>query len=216
MIKSRYSAAITDKPWWLAGGIPASGCYAAYRAKGAANQAASLTNLNRPGTYTLTAGGAPGWASATGWTFDGTDDYYDTSILNYKSGSWIVKYSDFAAQTSPAFGAYEPTIQCTFYPKYTDNNQYFRMGQNLTRAAPADFASGVAAATSMAAYWNGVNVGAITTVYAGSGTITIYIGSMNPYTSASASAIYIQAIAFYSAVLTNDQIAALTIAMNAL
>ena len=91
------------------------------------------------------------------------------------------------------------------------------MGQSYSRTAPADFASGVAAATSSAAYWNGTKIGDITGTYTGTTTNTIHIANLSPdNTVQSHTAIYIQAIAFYSAVLTGAQVSSLTTAMNAL
>ncbi len=42
---------VAEIPWWLAGGIPAENCIAAYQPKGAASYAASKVNLANPGTY---------------------------------------------------------------------------------------------------------------------------------------------------------------------
>jgi hypothetical protein len=55
--------------WWLAGGISASDCIAAYQPKGAASYAASLININNPGTRNLTNTGIdPSWDATNGWT----------------------------------------------------------------------------------------------------------------------------------------------------
>jgi len=70
---------VTDSclEWWLAGGISAANCLAAYQPKGAASYAASKVNLANPGTYNLSDGAAyPTWDAVNGWTFvDGNLQY---------------------------------------------------------------------------------------------------------------------------------------------
>lgn len=82
--------------WWLAGGISAANCIAAYQAKGAASYAASKVNLANPGTYNLADGaGYPTWNATDGWIFDGVDDILRmTSGIVGLSWSFLVKYSD--------------------------------------------------------------------------------------------------------------------------
>ena len=59
------------RSWWLAGGIAAANCVAAYQPKGAASYAASKVNLANPGTYDLVKiTNDPDFDAATGWTFD--------------------------------------------------------------------------------------------------------------------------------------------------
>lgn len=54
--------------WWLSGGVSAGDCYGAWAAKGAASYAASLINLNNPGTNDLATDIAePAFDTATGW-----------------------------------------------------------------------------------------------------------------------------------------------------
>ncbi len=59
--------------WWdLSGTITT--CVAAYQPKGAASLAASYVNLANPGTNNAAEGSAPSFSSA-GWTFNGTSNY---------------------------------------------------------------------------------------------------------------------------------------------
>lgn len=58
--------------WYLAGGVSAANCVAAYQPIGAASLAASYTNLANPGTYDAAPGVAPTFNTATGWGFTGT------------------------------------------------------------------------------------------------------------------------------------------------
>lgn len=53
--------------WYLAGGIAAANCKAAYAPKGSADYAASLVNLANPGTNNATSTGSPLWDATDGW-----------------------------------------------------------------------------------------------------------------------------------------------------
>lgn len=61
-------------PWYLTGSVSTADVVAAWQAKAAADYAASLVNLDNPGTDDLTelVGTVP-WTSATGWAIDGTN-----------------------------------------------------------------------------------------------------------------------------------------------
>lgn len=72
------AAAKAAEPWWLAGGISASACVAAYQPKGAASYADSLKNINNPGTNDLTSAVGVSW-DISGWK-EGGAQYFDTFI----------------------------------------------------------------------------------------------------------------------------------------
>ena len=74
--------AVVASDWWLSGGISAANCDFAFRAKGAADYAASKVNLANPGTYNASNGAAyPSWSSA-GWAFTyANSEYLDVSGL---------------------------------------------------------------------------------------------------------------------------------------
>ena len=97
-----------DTSWWLAGGISAENCVAAYQAKGAADYAASLVNLANPGTYNAANGNSPTFNTAIGWTFDGVNDYLVTGIVPASDQSWsaIVRLTGLNKETinRSAFG----------------------------------------------------------------------------------------------------------------
>ncbi len=100
MIRNRYIAAVNDKPWWLAGGIPQSACVAAYQPKGAASYAASLVNLANPGTYNAAAGNAPDWDASNGWMFvKANSNYLKTNINPVDGWSVTVRYSNYVSNT---------------------------------------------------------------------------------------------------------------------
>lgn len=76
--------------WWEAGG--ATGCVAAYQAKGAASYAASLVNLANPGTYNLASGVAPDFNSASGWTFDTSRYLIETDLPAIINNFTVIGY----------------------------------------------------------------------------------------------------------------------------
>ncbi len=91
-------------PWYTSGVVAASDVVAAYRPKGATSLANSYVNIANPGTYDAAPGVAPSWAVATGWTFDGLDDYLTTGIV-MAGNDWTVicRYANF--DTAAAFGS---------------------------------------------------------------------------------------------------------------
>lgn len=62
-----YRRAAAAVPWYLAGGVSAANCIAAYQPKGASSLEASYVNLANPGTYNL-SGATPAFDSALGYT----------------------------------------------------------------------------------------------------------------------------------------------------
>lgn len=231
MIKSKYSAAITDKPWWLAGGIPRSACMAAYRAVGASDYATSKVNLANPGLYNATDGSAyPAWNVATGWTFNNaSSQYLNSNITPTVNGQWsvIINY----VYTRPATYSYPTVFGCQptsiDYPQLTlcvengtsgapSNNTVLRNGHITGLTITPRIDSGTVAIAGNKAYSNGSLVGTLT-VGSVANTYKLYIGAIN--NNANIISFFngiIKSLAIYNATLTADQVAALTIAMNAL
>lgn len=89
---------VDTTPWYLAGGVLAADCIAAYQAVGVGSLERSKVNLANPGTYDLTVPSGqtePDWSSTTGWT--GTGKYYDTGIIpDSLTLSMIVRFSGAA------------------------------------------------------------------------------------------------------------------------
>jgi len=54
---------------------------AVYQPIGAASLAASYVNLVNPGTFDAAPGVAPTWSAATGWGFNGTNQYLTTGVV---------------------------------------------------------------------------------------------------------------------------------------
>lgn len=157
--------------WWLAGGINAADCLAAFAAKGAASQAASYTNLANPGTHDLTVpSAAPTWNAATGWTFNGSTQYLRTTGVppfNGQARSMVARYANHTNQagrvailgTTGTDGTYARFVLCPWF----DGNActYFNGSFAGRRTAAPAMTGGVLGVAGRNAYRNGVADGAI-------------------------------------------------------
>lgn len=220
MIRSRYTAAITDRPWWLAGGIDPSACVAAYRAVGVASLAASYTNLANPSIYTLSPFTPPTFDPSVGWSFDGTMSM-TTGILHNQRYSIAVKYSNAtydAAIDRYIVAAYNPGTGHVHGIQERRNGELRFINSN-------GFASVAGVRTSGVAIISTYNAGVYNGYYNGEFYLTSLIGTsavqQNYYigSRANSTSFYIgnvQAIAFYDAAFTASTVASLTAAMNAL
>lgn len=204
-------------PWYLAGGIPAANCVAAYQAIGAADIATSYVNLVNPGTYNLVAPAAPTWAVDTGWTFDGSTQYMTTGINTganaTQTWSVIMRFSGAAVDTGLAFGGHDGASHyLSIAPRRIGTRRYYNGG--LLSIAGGGTTSGIMAIAGLYGYLNGVlDAGSIT--WAACDLPELHIGACNnvgtplylPYVGS------IQALAFYNIVLTEAQVGAVTAAM---
>jgi hypothetical protein len=219
-LSSSYKKATGD--WWLAGGISAANCIAAYQPKGAASYAASLSNLANPGTYDATEGTAPDWASGTGWTFDNANsEYLKTGVSNAmdRTYSMIVRFDNASAGVYTMCGNYADGASANAFliaPNRSSEVYYFSGSRQEYTTSP-NLSAGILALAGTAGYRNGELDAAFTED--GTGTVgEIYIGALN-YNSGTPLQEWsgnIYAIAIYSVGITADQVSALTTAMNAL
>ena len=207
--------------WWLAGGISASNCVAAYQPKGAADYAASKVNLANPGTYNATEGNAPDWDTSYGWSFvKANSDYLNTGYSGIGGMSLIVRFSDYnyALSTHQAFfigckaytTAWEGMGICTH--QYGENYYLFEHANNYSTDYKPGTNTGVIALCNKTGYWNGSAVKTISSSGAVSGAVRIAKG----YEPTQFVTTKIQAAAIYSVTLTESQVAALSTAMAAL
>jgi len=203
-------------PWYLSGGILASNCVASYQAKGMSSYAASLVNLANPGTYNLTVGNAPLWSTANGWTFDGSNDHFTTGINDADGWSWIVAIDNGdVVDTRVVFGTSRdgaPYEGLGFGNKISTNRQY-KNGAYLNKAG--NVSSGVFAARGGTVYKDGAEDGTLTN--SGCTGLEIPIGCLQ--IGASKTYYYkgdIWSLALYNTVITEDQVIAITNAINAL
>lgn len=203
-------------PWYLAGGISAANCVAAYQPKGAASLAASYVNLVSPGTYDAAPGVAPTWAAGTGWTFNGSSQYLATGVIPV--GTTWSAFIQFSNRTSGGnrwlFGVLGGALAFGVVPAlFSGFIQYYNGNSVLGSAAVASGNLGVA---GLVGYLNGTSSGSITS---GSPTYTqgVFIGALNSAgTPQSYIACNVQAVAIFNSTLTPAQVAILAVAMAAL
>lgn len=99
--------------WWNDGGAIA-GCQVAYRAIGAASLAASYSNLVNPGTNDAVVGVAPTFATATGWSCNGSTQYLYAPLTMGNGWSILMRTAPdytFAGGNLALFGINTTTSQ---------------------------------------------------------------------------------------------------------
>ena len=126
--------------WWLGGNLINSGdCYGAWAGKGSASYAASLVNLNSPGTHNLIANANPGtptWDTTYGWTNLGPAGSYFTI-----DGGWfptndmtvIYAYTNAGESSMQFGGASDTNVSRTNGISYNNVGafqQYFNWGES--------------------------------------------------------------------------------------
>jgi len=195
--------------WWLAGGIAAANCIAAYQPKGAADYAASKVNLTGNATYDATEVVAPGWSSDSGWEFDNTSEGFDIGLtgLSPLSTSVIIRY------WRPTSGIYGRAILLA-----GTNLRYYVLTDNMCFWGSANYQTNtggggdlIGAIAGYKAYMNGSFTDDLDTSKTGTMTAT-KIGQ----TYSDGTAVNLYAMAIYNAALTAQNISDLTTAMNAL
>lgn len=211
MIKSKYTSAITDNPWWLAGGIPAANCMAAYRAKGAESYASSLVNLVTPGLYdAYDDTNTPPWTSALGWQGVHSSGKYLKTILVPKIGwSMAIKIASVVDWA----GGIAASMQYGWGFDIGGGKFIATVGGGqITIKSSAGSTTGVAIIANKNIYWNTeyINASTGTTDY----STALYL--MSPSSKIQTFEGYLQAVAVYNNELTQAQATELTRAMNAL
>lgn len=207
-------------PWYLAGGVDEADCIAAYQAIGASTIFAAYTNLANPGTYDLTAGITPGFDISYGWSFNGVDQYLRSTMVPNNDQTWsvIVRFSEQSGTGDKALTGALNAAATSGLALIADkaNTVSYRNGDTPSTFAPK-LATGILAIAGNKAYRDGVAEAG--TLGTGTGTLSqTIIGGVGYAGNAAAwfCNVKIQAIAFYHAVLTPSQVAAITTAMNAL
>lgn len=200
-------------PWWLAGGVAAGDCVAAYQAKGAASYAASKINLANPGTYNAADGTAyPTWNAATGWTFNGTM-WLTTGIAPSVNMSMLVRYHNSSGAIGCLIGSRD-TNWCDLWWQVS-GGAGVQYGHGSYLNVTPSLASGVLGFAGQRGYRNGADDGVI-----GAGTgvpaVNMLIGARAQPTAANHYTGDILAISVYSVNITATQVAAITAAMQAL
>lgn len=207
-------------PWYLAGGVLAASCVAAYQPKGALSLAASYINLANPGTNNAAPGVAPTWDAATGWYGDNTK-YLATGIIPASGWSAICRFSGLSTGDNDQilFGSYGGAsgqyFGCQARYGVVDDHYYFNGG--LSTGLGARLTAGVMAIAGASGYLDGLAETTTIPAWGAATTREIYLLAFNNNGSlVSAMTGYIQAVAIYNTILTAPQVAAITNAMNAL
>jgi hypothetical protein len=208
-------------PWYLAGGISAANCVAAYQPKGAASLAASYINLANPGTNNAVPGVAPS-LSANGWVFTGTQ--YLKALTPTNATSVIVRFVNVTAvQNAVLFGYYNSNRHFELFPNRPDFNEIgWAYGNSGGKNINGGLSQGVAALTGGDqghGYVNGVESQWSIGDWTGVADDVLYIGARNWALEGDIDRYLrgtICAYAQYNTVLTAPKVAALTTAMAAL
>jgi hypothetical protein len=204
--------------WWEVAGKT---CVAAYKPKGAASLAASYSNLANPGTNDAAPGTAPDWDGTNGWKLNGTTHYLTTGLSLTNTMSVLVQFTNMTS----AAGAFHDILGF-----YNDGTSGVWIAVGVTGTGPAhrygngawvltvetEITAGNLAIAGGEGYLNGSSEGSGNTGGASSST-NFYIGAT--FYAAAAynfTAAYIQAVAFYSDTLTDEQVATVAAAMAAL
>lgn len=225
MIRNRYIGAITDKPWWLAGGIPSSACVVAYAPKGASDYTASKVNLANPGTYNATDGTSyPTWAVDTGWTFNGVNNFLNSNYIPSRGAnlSIFARANQFEPKnnTETVIGQHAASspyngVWIRFSSTAVGNYLYANDGETTQTATkyPGDNTNGFAGKQS---YANGIPTQIISNKTQDFGNYNMAIGALRYSSIIQNFTGSIYAIVIYQYVITSQQVVALTNAMNAL
>lgn len=231
-------------PWYLAGGVDAANCVAAYLAKGAADYATSKVNLANPGTYTLSdppgdlsfgTWKPPVFSSDAGWYFNwdahsSDGDFLTTGIIPTVSMTVICRclHPTDTGGNQIIGATFEDVYETYFGIAKTSNGFEYCNGDysvsygssNIARTFPDDF---VVALAGGKFYYNGGLVNTVAPVYNESfpANCDIWIGTQHIYDGDNygqnpGEDLNVYASSFYDVILTDDQVAAITTAMQAL
>lgn len=207
-------------PWYLAGGVAAANCKAAYQPIGAASLAASYTNLANPGTYDAAPGTAPTFATGTGWTFNGTSQYLNTGITPVSGGSMIVRFSGGSSTGDRCLigcDVWSNPVVWLLHRWASVNPNIVSYGNGAYVTPTGALNSGVLCVAGNQGYRDGSANGTTIGAWSGSMTQTLVIAARQE--AGVKSYFYagdIQAVAVYDTTLTGAQVAAITTAMQAL
>jgi hypothetical protein len=201
--------------WWEAGG--ATGIIAAYQPKGAADIAASYINLANPGTYNAATGVEPTFDTATGWTFNGSDDFLTTSVIpDDIDWTLIVQFANHtAAANKIVSGVYDAATQNLIIQDTGTGIMAYQGGNNTANAGA--MTAGNYAVAGKTAYRDGVAEANLIAAGGTAPTRAVYIGGLNQSGALSQQwAGEVIAVAIYNNTLSAGQVAAVATAMAAL
>ena len=215
------AATDSGQKWWE----PSSGAFSVagvYRAIGAASASAARVNLDNPGTNDLTTpGAAPSWAIETGWTLNGTSQFFATGLSSNGDYTMIVRFSDVGDSDDRVLiggvGSGADTRHWTS-PRWFANQAGIGYGNAFTVAVTATgwAAGGVLAVSRNKLYRDGSLIHTLSGTFSG-GAAPLFVGAFsNNGTAANFFPGKIQAVAIYNSVLSDSQVAEVSAAMAAL
>lgn len=211
--------------WWLAGGIPADDCLAAYQPKDAPSYASSKLNLANPGTHDASEGSAPTWSASAGWRFNGTSSYLTCGGLTPDGQGWsyLVRFAGLVNPGSSAalFGQKDQAVGA-----FTTILVYAAVALNRIRYYNGPYSDVIpspypaAACLGMAGtkcYRDGIDEGITIRAWNGSVPNPLLIGCLNDRgTPALFCPVDVIAFAVYGTILSAQQVAAVHAAMGEL
>lgn len=208
--------------WYLAGGVSAANCIAAYTPKGAASLAASYDNNAAPGngladgTYDAAPGVAPTFDTATGWSF-ANSEYLTTGITPGSGWSAAVRFSNASTDNAYLFGA-KGSKFWGILPRYNASSVLYLVGASTATGQQKTpvLNGGVVTVAGAAAYRNGSDEGL--TLIQDSSPAPFFLGASNNGSGTAENKFTgkIQAIAIYNVTLDAATVAAISAAMAAL
>lgn len=208
IITPRGGAAL---PWWY---VPGKTCVAAYQPKGAASYAASKVNLANPGTYDATEGVAPAWDAATGWSFDGLDDWLNSNVPANACQTYIVQYTNLVATEGGRyiFGGWINFNCRTAIEVHSAAVRYLHGGQ--IDVAPS-LAAGNLGISGQQGYRNGTAEGGSCGTGVADNSV-MYVGCYNAGFPTNFHKVVVRALSFYAEPLVAVEVAGLAARMAAL
>ena len=153
-----------DNVWFNAPGV-----VAAYQPVAAPDSFAARQNVGNDqrmaGRHTAAPGVAPTWVSATGWTFNGTDQYLATGVIPGSNSSILVEFDSYVAPPSiiaSLAGVFDTAHRFYLVPtrKETEDVAQYGFGDGLLKVAPG-FTAGNMAMAAISCYRNGIYEGAL-------------------------------------------------------
>lgn len=204
-------------PWW---DFPGQTCLAAYRAIGAASYAASLVNLDEPGTRDATEGAAPGWSADYGWRQTGSKYLIAGGITAAQVKTLAVRFANrTVGMINQGLAGGKPLVGGGGAALWAANTPYTIHGYDLGSRVTVSSAlatSGIMAVAGTVGYINGT-IDATGIAGASSDANAVYLMCVN--NSGTPEHFFpgdIMAVAIYSTVMDGATVAALTVAMEAL
>lgn len=214
-------ATVQAIPWYLAGGVAAANCKGAYVAVGAANLAASYTNLANPGTNDLTTAAAPTWDVAQGWIFSGGTPYLDTGIVPIDNQSWtqVVQFQGLTTSALKMICGSAVNFGASVFgpePNTGSGARYFYGDGGVNATQTPDMTNGNIIIAGRNCYRNGASDATIPASTPNNVYASAYIGAGHAPNGIfiPPDAVKVQCYAIYDTILTAPQVAAIYAAIQ--